>query len=315
MSATAPTTLTSRAVRHSSTVDSATRPGIRHARRCGSSTSSSTIGSTTAGMASGSSKSTGQVVAPNRSASVVEPLRRAGPPETACGWVPARWRWPTPSPPAGPGDHRGRHVVTLPTCAVLPARRIIEPMPPDPSFAPTQLAARAAYLLRGNDLGVMTTAAPLLYPHMWSWDAAFVAIGLAPLSVERAVVELDTLLSAQWTNGMIPHIVFANGVDGYFPGPARWATLGAGRQCAAHPAHVGDHPAARARDRGAAHPRSRPHPGPVHARRCRGVPRSPLGRSGALAPLAGRGARPEVARPGHALPRLGVRHGQLAAVG
>ena len=70
----------------------------------------------------------------------------------------------------------------------------------------------------------MTTAAPLLYPHMWSWDAAFVAIGLAPLSVERAVVELDTLLSAQWANGMIPHIVFANGVDGYFPGPARWAT-------------------------------------------------------------------------------------------
>ena len=97
-------------------------------------------------------------------------------------------------------------------------------MPHDPSFAPTQLAARAAYLLRGNDLGAMTTAAPLLYPHMWSWDAAFVAIGLAPLSVERAVVELDTLLSAQWTNGMIPHIVFANGVDGYFPGPARWAT-------------------------------------------------------------------------------------------
>ena len=100
----------------------------------------------------------------------------------------------------------------------------MERMPPDPSFAPTQLAARAAYLLRGNDLGVMTTAAPLLYPHMWSWDAAFVAIGLAPLSVERAVVELDTLLSAQWANGMIPHIVFANGVDGYFPGPARWAT-------------------------------------------------------------------------------------------
>ncbi len=93
----------------------------------------------------------------------------------------------------------------------------------DPNFSPTALAARAAYLLRGNDLGEMTTAAPLLYPHMWSWDAAFVAIGLAPLSVERAVVELDTLLSAQWRNGMIPHIVFANGVDGYFPGPARWA--------------------------------------------------------------------------------------------
>ena len=93
---------------------------------------------------------------------------------------------------------------------------------PDRGFTPTQLAARAAYLLRGNDLGTMTSAAPKLYPHMWSWDAAFVSIGLAPLSVERAVVELDTLLSAQWSNGMIPHIVFAGGVDGYFPGPSRW---------------------------------------------------------------------------------------------
>ncbi|GAA2059706.1 hypothetical protein GCM10009722_19550 [Williamsia deligens] len=91
-------------------------------------------------------------------------------------------------------------------------------------FTSTQLAARAAYLLRGNDLGTMTSAAPKLYPHMWSWDAAFVAVGLAPLSVERAVIEMDTLLSAQWSNGMIPHIVFANGRDGYFPGPARWET-------------------------------------------------------------------------------------------
>ena len=93
----------------------------------------------------------------------------------------------------------------------------------DRGFTPTQLAARAAYLLRGNDLGAMTSAAPRLYPHQWSWDAAFVAVGLASLSVERAVVELDTLLSAQWSNGMIPHIVFADGVDGYFPGPDRWA--------------------------------------------------------------------------------------------
>jgi hypothetical protein len=129
----------------------------------------------------------------------------------------------------------------------------------DPSFAPTQLAARAAYLLRGNDLGVMTSAAPLLYPHMWSWDAAFVAVGLAPLSVERAVVELDTLLSAQWANGMIPHIVFANGVDGYFPGPAA--------------------------------------------------------RSGPLASLAGRGPRPAGPWPDHAVPRVGVGHGQLATLG
>ena len=91
-----------------------------------------------------------------------------------------------------------------------------------PSANAAQLAARAADLLRGNDLGTMTSAAPRLYPHMWSWDAAFVAVGLATMSVQRAVVELDTLLSAQWANGMIPHIVFADGVDGYFPGADRW---------------------------------------------------------------------------------------------
>ncbi len=96
-------------------------------------------------------------------------------------------------------------------------------MPIDGDPASTRLAARAAELLRRNDLGAMTSAAPRLYPHMWSWDAAFVAAGLASVSVDRAVVELDTLLSAQWANGMIPHIVFADGVDGYFPGPERWA--------------------------------------------------------------------------------------------
>ena len=68
--------------------------------------------------------------------------------------------------------------------------RKMEPMN-DPGFTPTQLAARAADLLRGNDLGTMTSAAPRLYPHMWSWDAAFVAIGLAPLSVNAP--------SSNWT--------------------------------------------------------------------------------------------------------------------
>lgn len=84
------------------------------------------------------------------------------------------------------------------------------------------LAARAAYALRGNDVGPMTTAAPALYPHMWSWDAAFIAVGLAQVSVPRAVAEMQTLLSAQWSNGMIPHIVFAPDVTGYFPDADRW---------------------------------------------------------------------------------------------
>lgn len=98
------------------------------------------------------------------------------------------------------------------------------------------LGTRAADLLRENDLGAMTSAGARLYPHMWSWDTAFISVGLATMSIERAVLEMDTLLSAQWRNGMIPHIVFADGVDGYFPGPDRWgcsqlaADAPAGRQ-------------------------------------------------------------------------------------
>jgi hypothetical protein len=86
-----------------------------------------------------------------------------------------------------------------------------------------ETAARAAYALRANDRGHLTVAAPGLYPHMWSWDAAFIAIGLARVSTGRALTELETLLAAQWRNGMIPHIVFADGDASYEPGPARWA--------------------------------------------------------------------------------------------
>ena len=68
----------------------------------------------------------------------------------------------------------------------------------------------------------MTVAAPRLYPHQWSWDAAFVAIGLAHLSVPRACAELDHLLTGQWSTGMIPHIVFDESATGYVPGPQRW---------------------------------------------------------------------------------------------
>jgi hypothetical protein len=85
------------------------------------------------------------------------------------------------------------------------------------------LSQRAINVLRANDFGTMTAAAPTLYPHMWSWDAAIIAIGLSHISVPRAVTELQSLLRAQWSTGMIPHVVFS-GADGYFPGPDRWRT-------------------------------------------------------------------------------------------
>jgi hypothetical protein len=88
---------------------------------------------------------------------------------------------------------------------------------------PAQLAARAAYVLRDNSIGTMTKAAPRLYPHQWSWDAAFVAMGLAAVDVPRACAELDTLLRGQWRTGMVPSIVFDPEDSGYFPGAERWA--------------------------------------------------------------------------------------------
>lgn len=95
------------------------------------------------------------------------------------------------------------------------------------------LAQAAADVLRANDTGTMVTAAPHLYPHQWSWDAAFVSVGLAHLSVARAIVEWDTIFGAQWTTGMLPHIVFADQPD-YFPGFGVWGTAVA----AARPQHV-----------------------------------------------------------------------------
>ena len=50
--------------------------------------------------------------------------------------------------------------------------------------------------------------APRLYPHQWSWDSAFIAIGLAHIDAERALRELETLFAAQWADGRVPHIVF-----------------------------------------------------------------------------------------------------------
>ena len=69
-----------------------------------------------------------------------------------------------------------------------------------------------------------TVPAAGLYPHQWSWDSAFVAIGLRHLSPVRAQRELESLFGAQWRDGRVPHIVFDPQVaaDAYFPGPSFW---------------------------------------------------------------------------------------------
>ena len=74
-----------------------------------------------------------------------------------------------------------------------------------------------------------TVPAAGLYPHQWSWDSAFVAIGLRHLSPARAQRELESLFGAQWRDGRVPHIVFDPHVpaEAYFPGPAFWRSASA----------------------------------------------------------------------------------------
>ncbi len=87
-----------------------------------------------------------------------------------------------------------------------------------------QLVERAKAVLNGNWVGTFTKPAPHLYPHQWSWDAAFIAMGYAHYDQARAEQELRSLFAGQWTNGLLPHIVFNPEATAYFPGPEAWRT-------------------------------------------------------------------------------------------
>ncbi|WP_340379748.1 hypothetical protein U5640_30650 [Streptomyces sp. SS7] len=110
----------------------------------------------------------------------------------------------------------------------------------DPSAPPGPPHLRAVHdgavkVLEDNWTGTSTVPSRRLYPHQWSWDSAFVAIGLRHVSPLRAQTELETLLAAQWGDGRIPHIVFNPSVplDAYFPSPDFWRSSTAGRAAGA----------------------------------------------------------------------------------
>jgi hypothetical protein len=100
----------------------------------------------------------------------------------------------------------------------------------NPSDSARSLHLSAARVLGANWTGTSTVPSRGLYPHQWSWDSAFIAIGLRHLSPYRAQVELETLLDAQWDDGRVPHIVFNPAVplDAYFPSPDFWRSSTAG---------------------------------------------------------------------------------------
>lgn len=72
----------------------------------------------------------------------------------------------------------------------------------------SDLLEEAKAVLAMNDRGSYTQPANGLYPHQWLWDSCFVAIGLRHLDIERAKIEVLSLLRGQWHNGMLPNIIF-----------------------------------------------------------------------------------------------------------
>lgn len=73
----------------------------------------------------------------------------------------------------------------------------------------TELFVEAKKVLSSNDRKLWTVPAADLYPHQWLWDSCFIAIGLRHLNLQRAQTELTSLLRGQWSNGMLPHIIFS----------------------------------------------------------------------------------------------------------
>ncbi len=86
------------------------------------------------------------------------------------------------------------------------------------------LIKRAEAVMRQNDRGHYTVPTHGLYPFQWNWDSALSALGFSHFDEARAWVEIETLFAHQWDDGMVPHIIFHEADDGYYPGPDVWDT-------------------------------------------------------------------------------------------
>ena len=115
-----------------------------------------------------------------------------------------------------------------------------------------QVVPGARRVLDENWTGSSTVPSRSLYPHQWSWDSAFIAIGSAP-SVRPAAPSGSwrPCSAAQWADGRIPHIVFNPAVPpgAYFPGPDFWRPSAGAHRRPARRRDLRDRPAAGARAR------------------------------------------------------------------
>jgi glycogen debranching enzyme len=86
------------------------------------------------------------------------------------------------------------------------------------------LETNAIGILKENDRGSYTVPTKGLYPFQWNWDSCLTSLGQGHFDEDRAWTEIETLMQHQWPCGMVPHIIFHQPDDGYFPGPDVWQT-------------------------------------------------------------------------------------------
>lgn len=86
-----------------------------------------------------------------------------------------------------------------------------------------KLQEQAIEILKKNWRGGFTVPTDKLYPFQWNWDSGFVMLGQQYYDLENAISELRSMLSGQWKNGMLPHIIFHSEAETtYFPNFDFW---------------------------------------------------------------------------------------------
>ncbi len=88
----------------------------------------------------------------------------------------------------------------------------------------SDMLKEAQRILQVNDKGSYTVPTHGLYPFQWNWDSCLTALGQATYDESRAWLEIETLMAHQWPDGMVPHIVFHEHDEGYFPNSTVWGT-------------------------------------------------------------------------------------------
>jgi hypothetical protein len=102
------------------------------------------------------------------------------------------------------------HAAAQPRDATPKTAAAAKPKDDAPKVKEPSLMDQAAAVLKANDRGGYTVPARDLYPHQWLWDSCFIAIGQRWLDVDRARTELTSLLRGQWSNGMLPNMIFSD---------------------------------------------------------------------------------------------------------